>query len=706
MRYIIYLSLSTLLICSCLLNAAAPPPPTSTDTVYDTLHGVVVPDPYRWLETPASESQDVAAWTDSQWKYLRDYVDSYPARDRIEQRMAELLTLGSIGVPKVRDSLYFYEQRDTTQNHGILYMRRGLDSEPEVIIDPNTFSETGTTALDWYHISDDGSLIAYGKSESGSEKSTLHLLRTDDRTHLSDTIPYTRGASLVWLPDNSGFYYTRFATPGDVPEGDENYYRRVYYHQLGTDWESDPLIFGENQPKDAWTAVGLSPDGTKLFAAAYIGASHVRYYFKNLEDPDGEFIPLYDDSVRATFFVTPLNDRFLILTNFDAPRNRVFSGNYNKPELENWKEIIPERPSILDGTLVIANHIVTLSLKNAYSVVEIFELNGDPVAELEPPSIGSVRSINGEFDGDEMFYSFTSFNVPTTIYRYDFESAQTEQWARIDPGVEYENIVVNQAWYDSKDGTPVSMFIVHREGLELNGNNPVYLYGYGGFNVNSRPYFSRTLTFWFDHGGVFVYPNLRGGGEYGEEWHNAGKLENKQNTFDDFIAAAEYLIAQDYTRPDLICASGGSNGGLLTGAVLVQRPKLFGAVIVGVPLLDMLRYHRFSIARLWIPEYGSAEDSAQFQFLHAYSPYHNVEKDVDYPPVLLTAGASDSRVDPLHARKMAARLQAADTTPETPVLLRIEPEAGHGQGKPTSKRINEQTDKWVFVFKALGMSVQ
>ncbi len=699
----ISLTIAAALVLPGAVATLAAPPPSPVNIVVDTLHGVAVGDPYRWLED--SEAEDVTAWTEAQWTYLREYVDGYPDTDRLRSRIASLMHIGGIGAPKVCDSLYIFHKRDSSQNHYVLYMQRGHRGEPTVLLDPNTFSEDGTAALDWTFLTEDGSLIAYGISQSGSELSTLHIMRTADRSMLPDTIPHTRWTSLAWLPDNTGFYYTRYPEPGTVPAGDENYYRWVYFHKLGDDWRTDRLVWGEGLPKDASTSVQITRDGRRLFFAAWKGWDDVDYYYADRSTGSDTPTPLFTE-FKAVLNLIPLDDRLLIFTNLDAPRYRLFSTTYDKVEREHWVEIIPEKESILEDVNVIGGRLVVEYLKNAHSVVEMYTLDGELMKELAMPSLGTVSSVSGEEDGAELFYYFSSFNVPGAVYRYDFAADTTTVWAQIDAGVDVSDLVVKQVWYNSKDGTPVSMFIVHKEGLALDGSNPTYLYGYGGFNVNMVPGFSRTMTIWYDQGGVYALPNIRGGGEYGEEWHDAGKFEKRQNSFDDFIAAAEYLIAEKYTRPDKLCMSGGSNGGLLTGAVLVQRPDLFGAAIVAVPLLDMLRYHQFLVARLWIPEYGSSEDPEQFKYLYAYSPYHTVRDSVNYPATLLTAGVSDGRVHPLHARKMAARLQAADTSTDSPVLLRIEPKAGHGQGKPLSKQIDEVVDEWAFVFRALGMRMR
>ncbi len=678
-----------------------PPPETHVETVIDTVHGVAIADPYRWLEDGSSE--EVMTWTQAQNEYFQQYVNSFPGREAIADRMTELLQIGGVTTPRVRDSLLFYKKREGDQNHAILYMRRGIDGENEVLLDPNTFSEDGTVALDWWHPSADGSLIAYGVSSSGSERSTLYLLRTQDKSHLPDTIPFTRAVSIAWLPDNSGFYYTRFAVPGTVPGGDEDYYRRVYLHKLGNPWESDPLLFGENLDKAAWTGVQLSPDGSRLFCNVFYGWSRIDFYYKELSQTESEFINITQDA-HATYFLTPLDDRFLMVTNYEAERYRLLEGRYEQLEIANWREVIPERESTLESIRVIGNHIVTRWLEDAHSVIVVFTMGGQPIRKLDLPTIGTAGELRGEHDGQDLFFSFASYNLPSTVYRYNVGARELQVFDQVTAGIDVSNIEVEQVWYTSADSTPVSMFVVHHQNIELDGDNPTYLTGYGGFSQTMTPYFSRIFGDWVNHGGLAVVPQLRGGGEYGEAWHNAGKLDKKQNTFDDFIAAAEYLFDAGYTSPERLCIAGGSNGGLLVGAVLVQRPDLCRAVVCSVPLLDMIRYHEFLIARLWISEYGSSEDTEQFEYLYEYSPYHHVE-ETEYPAVLFKASESDGRVDPMHARKMAARMQAANTS-DHPIFLRLETKAGHGQGKPTSKRIEEYTDTWSFIYRELGVHPQ
>ncbi len=677
------------------------PPETKIDNIYDTLHNTVIIDPYRWLEDGSSE--EVVRWTEEQNEYFRKYVESYEGYNLLASIMEKLLTVGSVSPPEVYGHLYFYEKREGNWNHSILYRREEIEGEDEILIDPNTFSEDGTVAMDWHYFSNDAAIVAYGVSSSGSEKSTMYLKNTADKTMLSDSIPFTRAVSMAWLPDNSGFYYSRFPAPGTVPEEEEDYHRNIYFHVIGQNWEKDELIYAD-EDITAWTNVSLSPDGSKLFISVFIGWSDTKYFYRDLNNLEGNF-QFISDNHKANLSIIPLNDRFIIRSNYNAPQYKLLTGSYEKPEAENWVVIIPEGKSLLESYMVVNNQLVIKRLTNACSALELYSLYGKYNGIIELPDMGTVYNMNGEYDGKEMFFSYSSYNRPTTIYHYLFNEKKLSQFDQVEAGVDFSNLVVKQVWYHSKDSTPVSMFILHHKDMKLNGENPVYLYGYGGFNVSEKPFFSRSLAFWVNQGGIFALPNLRGGGEYGEEWHEAGKLDKKQNTFDDFIAAAEYLFSNGYTSSDHLCISGGSNGGLLIGAILVQRPDLCKTAVCSVPLLDMVRYHLFGIARIWIPEYGSSDDPGQFKFIYDYSPYHHVEKGVNYPTVLFEAGASDGRVDALHARKMTALMQAS-TASANPIFLRVETKAGHGQGKPISKVIQQQTEQWSFIFKSLGLDVK
>ncbi len=680
------------------LAATVKPPQTKVSPVVDTVHGEIITDPYRWLEN--GEDPEVQKWTEEQNEYTRFWLDRFPQRNFIYKRLEELMSIGYLGTPLVRGERIFNRKRMGTENQPVLYLREGLKGSPEMVIDPNTWSEDGTMAMDWWVPSEDGSLIAYGSSEGGSEKSTLYIRDVSAGKDLSDTIPYTRYAEVAWLKDNSGFYYTHYPAPGSVPEGEENYHQHVFYHKLSTSYKDDPLIFGEGRPKEEMPGVSLSPDGRYLLISVWQGWAKSEIYFKDIKEGK-EFIPVAKD-LEGLFWGKILDHTLYLFTNYKAAHSHIYAVDLKNPEHENWKELIPETDAILQNFDIVDNHLVVEAMENAYSHLKIYTLKGEFEKEIPLPTMGTVFGVAGEWDSKDLFFGFQSFFIPITVYHYDMESGNLEILDQLRADLDFSGFEHKQVWYESKDGTKVSMFIVHKKDLKLNGKNPTLLAGYGGFNVSETPYFSEGIYFWLENGGVFALPNLRGGGEYGEEWHWAGMFGNKQNVFDDFISAAEWLIQNGYTNPGKLAISGGSNGGLLVGAALTQRPDLFQAVVCQVPLLDMVRYHEFDIARLWISEYGSAENAVDFKYLYAYSPYHHVQKGIDYPAVFLTAGASDSRVNPLHACKMAALLQAS-TSSDRPVLLWVESKAGHGQGKPFSKRIQERTDIYSFLFWQLGM---
>ncbi|HZU75938.1 MAG TPA: prolyl oligopeptidase family serine peptidase [Dehalococcoidia bacterium] len=681
------------------------PPATRVAPVDEVFHGENVPDPYRWLED--SQAPEVQAWTAAQNAYTRAVLGRFPGRTAIARRFTELLSMGSVTVPAVRRGRYFYQRREGAQNQPVLYVRDGYDGADRALVDPNTLSEKGVVALDWYYPSPDGRLLAYGLSEAGSEESTLYLLDVDTGAQRPDRIPRTRYTSLAWLPDGSAFYYSRYPEPGSVPPGEENYHRRVLLHRVGDDPAADMLIWSERRDMRESPAVDISPDGRWLLLVVSLGWDQADVYLRSLAAPDAGWVTVAED-VPALFWGEVYRDTLYLFTNENAPHYKVVAVPAAAPERENWREVAPERPdAVLTGGGIVGGRLALDYLVNASSRLELRGLDGAPLGEAALPALGSLAGISGEPDGDELFYGYTSFTTPMTVYRMEFAAGTTGEWATIRSSLDPDDVRVEQVWYDSTDGARVSMFIVRRSDVTPDGNLPVLLTGYGGFNISRTPAYTASAVFWLEQGGVFALPNLRGGGEYGEAWHRAGMLEQKQHTFDDFVRAAEYLIASGYTNPGRLAILGGSNGGLLVGAAITQRPELFRAAVCQVPLLDMLRYHRFLIARLWVTEYGGAEDPEQYRWLRAYSPYHHVREGVRYPAVLFTTAESDSRVHPMHARKMAALLQAktgADPA-ERPVLLRVETEAGHGQGKPVGKMIDEQTDVWSFVCAQLCVAV-
>ena len=680
------------------MTDAARLPATRRDDVVDELFGERIADPYRWLED--GDSPETRAWTAAQNAFTEAYLSASPARAGIRARLDELLSIGALGAPTPTRGRYFYQTRDGRQNQPVLNLRTGVDGADRVILDPNALDAEGTTALDWWHPSDDGRLLAYGLSRDGSEDSVLHVMDVESGAVLPDRISHTRAADVAWLPDASGFYYTRFPAPGTVPQGEEHYHRVVRFHQVGADAAADALVF-EPAAKEFWPGVSISPDGRWLLIGVSRTFDQTDLWLQDLRAGTPPVAVARD--LPALFDAVVLEDVLYIRTNLRAPTYGLYRLDTTRPELGHLVELVAPRPdAVLDGASVAGEHLLLTYLEQATSRLRIARRDGSRMREHPLPGLGSLFAIGSEWDGDELFYGFSSYTMPPSVYRIDLGTGEETLWRRVEADVRPERFEVRQVTYESKDGTAVTMFVVQPRGIRLDRRNPTYLSGAGGFNISMAPGFSRSLILWLERGGVLAVPNLRGGGEYGESWHQAGMLGTKQNTFDDFLAAAEWLIRSGYTAPDRLAIAGGSNGGLLMGAALTQRPELFRAVVVQVPLLDMLRYHRFLIARLWIPEYGSPEEPEPFRWLRAYSPYHHVRDGVAYPAVLLATAESDTRVDPMHARKMAARLQAA-TAADRPVLLRLESRAGHGAGKPLSKVLDELTDTWTFVFRELGV---
>ncbi|MGA7287414.1 MAG: prolyl oligopeptidase family serine peptidase [Terriglobales bacterium] len=679
------------------------PPKAKVAPVEDTIHGHKIVDPYRYLENP--NDPDTRLYVEEELNYTRSVLDPLPGRDKINARLSQLLMIGTVGAPQMGGKYYFHTRREGNQNQPILYVRDSLTGEDKVLVDANQMSTDGTVALDWWYASEDGKYVAYGTSPSGSEVSTLHVIETATGKVLLDSIERTRAASLAWKHDNSGFFYTRYPKKGDVPAGQEVYYRHVFYHALGTDPAQDPHIFGEGRNPESWPNVNLSDDGRWLLIDEEHGWTKTQLFLQDLttKHPPVEITVGKDFQYTGDFF----EGKLYITSNEDAPRYRVFVADTANPQRENWKEIIPQSDAVLQNASVTGGKLLAQYEHNATSELKLFALDGKKLADIPLPEIGNVFAVSGRYDRNEIFFGFQSFTVPPLVYRVDLTGIQSTLWANGDaPSIDPSQYDVQQVWYRSKDGTKVPMFIVSKKGIEKNGQNPTLLTGYGGFNISETPSFSRSAYLWMEHGGIYAVANLRGGAEFGEEWHRAGMLEKKQNVFDDFIAAGEYLIAQKYTDKDHLAIQGGSNGGLLMGVMITQRPDLFRAVICQVPLLDMLRYQNFQIAKLWIPEYGSADDANQFNWLYAYSPYHHVKPGVEYPAILFMTGDTDTRVDPMHAKKMAALLQAEaknGASQQKPILLRIETKAGHGQGKPVTKQIEESTDVYSFLFWQLGV---
>ncbi len=679
------------------------PPKAKVAPVEETIQGHTIVDPYRYLEDV--NNPDTRQYVEQELAYTRSILDPLPGRDSIHRRLSQLLTIGTIGPPQLGGKYYFYTRREGMQNQPVLYVREGVNGTDRTLVDANRMAADGTVALDWWFPSEDGKYVAYGTSASGSEESTLHIIESATGKVLPDTIEGTRFASVAWKKDNSGFYYTRHPKKGDVPAGEEVYHVKVFYHALGTDSSKDPLLFGEGRRAQDVPNVALSDDGRWLLIMVFEGWSKSEMYLQDLNagTPPVEMTTGKEFLYSADIY----KNKIYITTNEGAPRYHVFVADPANPKRENWKELVPQTDAVLQGLSVFGGKLFAQYEHNASSQLKLFDVEGKKLDDIALPTIGTVFASGGKWDKDEAFFGFQSFTVPPSIFRYDLNDHKTALWGKVEaPSIDPSAYEVNQVWYNSKDGTRVPMFVVYKKGLEKNGKNPTLLTGYGGFNISVTPAFNRSAYLWLEHGGVYAVANLRGGAEFGEDWHRAGMLDKKQNVFDDFIAAAEHLISEKYTDKDHLAIQGGSNGGLLMGAMITQRPDLFRAVVCAVPLLDMLRYQNFQIAKLWIPEYGSAEDPKQFDWLYAYSPYHHVKAGAEYPAILFMTADTDTRVDPMHAKKMAALMQAEaknGASKERPILLRIETKAGHGAGKPVTKQIEEGTDTYSFLFWQLGV---
>jgi prolyl oligopeptidase len=684
-------------------SSAPGPPKAKVAPVEDTVQGHKIIDRYRYLEN--ANDPETKLFVDQQMNYTRALLGPLPGRDRINSRLSQLLEIGTVGAPQMAGKFYFHTRREGNQNQPVLYVREGLNGDDRVLVDVNKMSADGTVALDWWYVSEDGKYVAFGTSASGSEESTLRIVESETGKMLPDTIERTRFASVAWKKDSSAFYYTRHPKKGEVPDGEEVYHVKVFYHEMGSDPARDPLIFGEGRNPQDVPNVSLSEDDRWLLIDVGEGWTKSEMYLKDLQSED---LPLEITTGKDFLYGGEFyQGKLYITTNEDAPHYRVFIADARSPKRENWKELIPQSDAVLQDASVVGGRLLASYEHNATSELKLFGLDGKKIADVPLPALGDIFSASGRYDRNEIFFGFQSFTVPPSIYRVDLSEVKSTLWAKVDaPSVDPSAYDVQQVWFASKDGTKVPMFIVSKKGIEKNGKNPTLMTGYGGFNISMTPAFNRSMYLWMEHGGIYVVTNLRGGSEFGEDWHRAGMLEKKQNVFDDFIAAGEYLIAQKYTDRDHLAIYGGSNGGLLMGAMITQRPDLFRAVVCQVPLLDMLRYQNFQIAKLWIPEYGSAEDAKQFDWLYAYSPYHHVKAGQEYPAILFMTGDTDTRVDPMHAKKMAALMQAEAKnggSADKPILLRIETKAGHGQGKPVAKQIEESTDMYSFLFWQLGV---
>ena len=653
------------------------------------LHGVDVPDPYRWLED--QESPDTRRWIDTQNDYTDSVLQVLPGREALRATAARVLERDVIGLPNERGGRYFFEKRRANQNLAVLYMRDGVDGDDEVLIDPHPMSPDHTVSVDYEDVSADGSLVAYAVREGGVDEVSIRLMEVDTREDLPDVLPEARYGAVWITPDNRGLFYERY---GDVTP-------RVMYHEIGTDRAEDIMLFGEGYQRHHIPVTVLSPDGRWLLVHVIEGSSGpTEVHVKDLAN-DGPFRRVIADGVSENW-AEFAGDRIVITTNLDAPNKRVVVVDPSTPSVEHWQEVIPERDEVVvQAAYPRGGRLAVSYLQDVQPGMAIHELSGEHVRDITFDTLGSIGGAAGRWDSDDVFLTFQTFHVPSTIYRYDLESGRQDVWAAaatpVDPGA----YAVEQVWFSSRDGTRVPMFIVHAPDVVRDGSSPTLLTGYGGFNNSMTPGFSTLATTWLESGGVYAVANMRGGGEFGEAWHRAGMLESKQNVFDDFIGAAEYLIAERYTSSEHLAIRGGSNGGLLVGAVSNQRPELFGAVVCTYPLLDMVRYHQFLVASFWVPEYGSSDDPEQFAYIHAYSPYHNVADGGQYPATLYISGDGDTRVAPLHARKMTALMQAKSRS-GNPVLLRYHTQAGHSGGQPVSQQIDDMVDTVSFLLWRVG----
>ena len=677
-------------------------PKTNQVEQSDLYHGVEVKDPYRWLEDP--DSTATQEWVKAQNEVTAGYLAQISAKEKIQQRLTQLWDYEKYSSPFKRGDRYFYFKNDGLQNQSVLYTLQDLADEGEILLDPNTLSEDGTVALSGLSISDDGQWLAYGLSTAGSDWVEYRVRNIETKEDTGDCLKWIKFSGASWTKDNQGFYYSRYDEPNEQTKlEDVNYYQKLYYHRLGTEQAEDNLIYHRPDQKEWGFSGDVTEDGRYLIISVWLGTdSKNLVFYQNLEQPESEVVELISEFEASYGVIDADGDTFWVQTDLDAPRGKVVAIDLPNPAKANWREIIPEAAETLESVGLLNNQFVADYLKDARSQIKIFALDGTLVREVELPGIGSAGGFGGKRYDTETFYTFTSFTTPATIYRYDMTTGESKLFRQPQVDFNPEEYQTQQVFYPSKDGTKIPMFITHKKGIELDGNNPTYLYAYGGFNISLTPSFSISNLVWLEMGGIYAVPNLRGGGEYGEAWHQAGMKDKKQNVFDDFIAAAQWLIDNQYTSKKKLAIAGGSNGGLLVGSCMTQRPDLFAAALPAVGVLDMLRFHKFTIGWAWCSEYGSPDNEQDFQSLYAYSPLHNLKEGTAYPATMITTSDHDDRVVPAHSFKFAAALQAAHRG-DNPVLIRIETKAGHGAGKPTSKIIEEAADKWAFIVANLGM---
>lgn len=682
-----------------------PYPHTRREDCVELLHGTPVADPYRWLEDDRSD--ETAAWVEAQNALTNRVLEAVPEREAIAKRITALWDYEKFSVPfkkgagdKVR---YFYTRNDGLQNQSALYWLDSLHGEPRLLLDPNILSDDGTVALSTFSVSDDGELLAYALSSAGSDWLEWRVRRVETGEDLPDLVRWSKFCTAAWTPDSQAFYYSRYDAPsGEHAYKGANYNQKLYLHRIGTDQSQDELVYERPDHKEWGFNAGVTEDGRYLIIEVWHGTFQENdVFYQDRSQPGVPVVELLTGFDAAYNFIGNDRSKFYFYTNAGAPMYRVIAIDVENPARDAWTEVLPEASDSLQGASIVGDKLAAAYLHDAHSRVRVFDLSGKPIRDVDLPGLGTVVGFSGKRSSSETFYLYTSFTTPGTIYHYDVDSGQSDVFLQPRLSFDPAQFVTEQVFYTSKDGTRVPMFITGRQGLERNGKNRTYLYGYGGFNIPITPAFSPALIAWMEMGGIYALANIRGGGEYGQKWHDGGKLRSKQNVFDDFISAAEWLISNNYTSTPYLAIHGRSNGGLLTGACLTQRPDLFGAAIVTVGVLDMLRFHKWTIGWAWVSDYGSPDDGDDFRTLMAYSPYHNVRSGTAYPPTLVTTGDHDDRVFPAHSFKFAAALQAAQTGP-APVLIRIDVRAGHGAGKPTGKLIAEWADIFAFLTNQLA----
>jgi prolyl oligopeptidase len=684
-------------------------PDTPRGPQVDDYHGTRVPDPYRWLEDV--DAPETRTWIAAENAVTEAFLARVPQREAIRRRLTAVWDYPRYGTPFKKHGAYFFFKNDGLQNQAVLYHQPTREAEPVVLLDPNTFSADGTVALSAVALSEDGRRLAYASAVSGSDWNEIRVRDVTTGQNLPDRISWVKFSGIAWTHDHRGFFYSRYPTPeGADPLLAVNRYHRLYYHRLGTDQVEDLLVYERPDQPDWGIGGSVTEDGRYLVLTLWLGTDRRnRVFYLDLADPgaprlDGPVVALLDRFDAGYHFVSNDGRRFYFRTDLDAPRGRLIAVDLDRPAAQAWQTVVPEGDEVLEGAVAARDCFAAAYLRDAHSRVRLFHRDGRPLGELPLPTLGTAAELSVESGQDtELFFSFTSYLFPTTIYRHDLTTGRTEIFKAPAGTFDARPYVTEQVFYHSADGTRIPMFLTRRRDLPRDGTAATYLYGYGGFNINLTPAFSPAVQVWLEMGGIFAVPNLRGGGEYGEAWHEAGMLEHKQNVFDDFVAAAEHLIAEGYTTPARLAIGGGSNGGLLVGAAMTQRPELFGAALPAVGVMDMLRYHQFTIGWAWVPEYGSADDPRHFANLYGYSPLHQLRPGTAYPATLITTADHDDRVVPGHSFKFAAALQAAQSG-DRPALIRIETKAGHGAGKPTAKLIDEATDRWAFLVAVLGIS--